>query len=128
MEYLKKLRNTLKVNATFSLLCGLDAIIFDSKLASLMGVPTSSIFIYIGSILALFGGMVFYYAAQQVINVSAIKFIILQDWLWVLGSVVILVLQLFELSFSGYELIFILAVIVGLMAILQMRYLRLSNP
>ena len=120
----QKLRNVLRGNAIFSTLSGLSLAIFYQPIAQWMKVNNSKILLYIGIGLVLFATTLFLTANKKVIDKTKIKFIIYQDWAWVIGSAVILALQLFSLTHMAYWLIADVAIIVGVFAFLQMRYLK----
>ena len=78
----------------------------------------------IGVILVVFSATVFLSAIKKELQAGAIKFIILQDWIWVIVSVGITVVQVFSLTKMGYILIIDVAIIVGVFAFLQGKYVR----
>ena len=120
----KKLQNVLKANAIFSIFSGSAMLCFGNSIAGIMTISNAIILMIIGSGLILFGGFVWYQATRQNVNSKEIKAIIIQDWLWVVGSVVIIGLQLFQISFQGYVLMGIVALIVADFAFFQNYYLK----
>lgn len=120
----RKLRLTLKINAAFSLVSGMVAMIFRSELSYVMNISVPDILLYIGIGLALFGIFVFIQGFKQILNYKAIKSIIFQDWIWVIGSAVITIFQIANLSRLGYIVIVAIAVIVAGFATFQAKYLR----
>lgn len=122
----RKLRNVLKVNGIFSMISGLTLLILSSKVGALMNIVNTLILIFIGIGLILFSGTVFYTALKKNVNASQVKSIVIQDWIWVIGSFIIIVLQIFNLSSIGYELLAAVAIIVASFAVLQSKYLRQS--
>lgn len=120
----RKLRLTLKVNATFSLVSGLIAIIFKVRIAKVMGIDVPDILLCLGIGLILFGLYVFIHGFRKILHSRAIKFIIFQDRLWVIGSVAITVFRVSDLSAIGYVIVMVIAVIVAGFAIFQRKYLR----
>jgi len=123
MENIKKIKYALLANATFSTVSGLSLIFFKDQLATIMAVQKPGILLYIGIGLLLFAGFIVWLATRPVINKRLVKIIIIQDWLWVIGSLLILVFQIFGLSWVGYEMILGVAIVVGIFASLQQRYL-----
>ena len=120
----QKLRNVLKANAAFSMLSGTAMLLFGNMIANWMNISNTTILIIIGSGLILFGGFVWYQSNLQNIKPMEIKAIIIQDWLWVIGSIVIIGLQLFQINFQGYILIGVIALIVGDFAFFQNYFLK----
>ena len=49
--------------------------------------------------------------------------IVVQDWVWVVASLIVIALQAWQLSSVAYMLIGAVAVIVGLFASLQLKFL-----
>ncbi|MFK7948704.1 MAG: hypothetical protein AB8G11_14020 [Saprospiraceae bacterium] len=120
----KKLQNVLKANAVFSILSGSIMLFFGNSIAEMMNILNSIIVMIIGGGLILFGGFVWYQASRSTVIIKAIKAIIIQDWFWVIGSIIIIGLQLFQISFQGYVLIGIVALIVANFAFFQNYYLK----
>ena len=123
-NYEQKLRITLKINAAFSLLSGIDFIVFNGFLADKIGVDSKQALIFIGVGLIVFAGLVFFNAFRKNIDAKSIKSIIVQDLLWVIASAIVLTFKAFDLSALGYELILLIALIVGTFAIFQMHLCR----
>lgn len=119
---MKALKITLLANATFSLLSGLTLILFGKQVASWMGIANPTILLIIGISLIVFEIMVTITAFGKPINQKKVKSIIVQDGLWVIGSIAIIVFQSFHLTFIGYMIIGIVALIVSIFALLQMRH------
>ncbi|MEM1136826.1 MAG: hypothetical protein AAGI07_13395 [Bacteroidota bacterium] len=124
MKQENKLRQVLKINAAFSTLSGLCFILMHGALGKLIGLHQHEILMYIGIGLLLFATSVFYEAFAKAVRAKQVKFIVIQDCLWVVGSIVIVIFHLFGLTFTGYLLISIIALIVAAFAFFQVRYLR----
>ena len=120
----KKLQNVLKANAVFSMLSGSAILFFGNSIAEMMNISNAIILMVIGVGLILFGSFVWYQASRSNINIKKVKMIIIQDWIWVLGSILIIGLQLFQISFNGYILMGIVALIVADFAFFQKYYLK----
>ena len=120
----KKLQNVLKANAVFSMLSGSAILFFGNSIAEMMNISNAIILMVIGVGLILFGSFVWYQASRSNINIKKVKMIIIQDWIWVLGSILIIGLQLFQISFNGYILMGIVALIVADFAFFQNYYLK----
>lgn len=121
---MKSLKSTLFSNALFSFTSGLVLAIFNSTIAKILGIDNSSITLIIGIALLLFGITVVITALGKPIKPILVKTIIFQDWVWVAGSSVIVLFNLFDLSSFGYWLISIVAVIVATFAVFQKKYLK----
>lgn len=120
----KKLQNVLKANAVFSMLSGSAILFFGNSIAEMMNISNAIILMVIGVGLILFGSFVWYQVSRSNINIKKVKMIIIQDWIWVLGSILIIGLQLFQISFNGYILMGIVALIVADFAFFQNYYLK----
>ena len=119
-----KLRNVLKANALFSLLSGTIMLLFGKTLAEWMNISNALVLTIIGIGLILFGVYVYYNSAKAKISVNEVKVIIIQDWIWVIGSLIIIMLQLFNINFQGFVLIGIIALVVADFAFFQNYFLK----
>ncbi|MCB0712054.1 MAG: hypothetical protein KDD67_06965 [Ignavibacteriae bacterium] len=119
----QKLRAVLKVNGATSIISGLLLIFLSDPIAQLLSASESVVLVYVGIGLVIFSISVFVNARVAEIKRNQVQFIILQDWLWVVGSVALILFQFFNLSVVGYVLIGVMAVAVGTYAILQGKYL-----
>lgn len=124
---MKMLKNVLLVNSISSGATGLGLIVFPGMMASLFNVSQTMPFTFVGIFLVAFATLVYWVSRSYPIKIGSVKFIILMDSLWVAGSIGILLLQLFNLSFIGYLFIGLVAAWVGLMAALQYRGVNMSN-
>ena len=119
----QKLRAVLKVNGATSIISGLLLIFLSDPIAQLLSASESVVLVYVGIGLVIFSISVFVNARVAEIKRNQVQFIILQDWLWVVGGVALILFQFFNLSVVGYVLIGVMAVAVGTYAILQGKYL-----
>jgi hypothetical protein len=119
------LKDILLINAVSSGATGLGLTLAPSLVASLFEVSQTTPFIMVGVFLIIFAAVVFITGRKKTLNNSAVRLIITLDSLWFFASIGIVVLQLFNLSVTGYFLIGAVAAWVGLMAILQ--YLGLKH-
>ncbi len=117
------LKWALYTNAAFSATSGILLIVFHRYISALMGIPYSWILLIVGISLLLFVGMILYTVTRKQIQPLLVRAIIVQDWLWVVGSTMIVGFQLLDLSLLGYVLVVVVAIIVILMAIYQKRAL-----
>ena len=120
----KKLRNTLKANALFSLVSGISLLVLKNPIATLMNQTNLIVFTIIGFGLISFSGFVMATAFQKKANPTLVKSIIIQDWVWVFVSALILFLNPFSISIMGNTIIALVALIVMTFAIFQLKYLK----
>lgn len=120
----KKLSLALKANAFFSTFSGLALIFFHQQLAVWMNIPMPKILLGIGIILLGFALLVYKTATADIIDPKKVKFIILQDWLWVIGSILLIATQAFGINQTGCIVIGVVAVIVADFAFFQQRFLK----
>jgi hypothetical protein len=118
------LKNVLLVNGVSSGATGLLLIIFGNTTAGLFEVSQPQAFQGVGIFLIAFAAFVIAESLQSQPREKQVRFIIVLDSLWVVASLVIVGLQLFNLSLIGYAAITVVAVWVGLMAYLQVRGLK----
>ncbi len=119
MKTTNHLKLTLKINAAFSLLCGISLLLFHQEIATYMNIQYDVPLLFIGMGLLGFVGLLWHTANQEQLNTSTIYSIIIQDWLWVIGSIGIIGFQLFRINQMGFLLIGIIALIVADFAIIQ---------
>ena len=120
----KLLNNTLRVNALFSMLSGLDLIFFDKTIAQLLSGEELGSFVPVGAMLIAFSIFVFSVSMLASVNKYLVSAIIAMDVLWVIGSAFIIAMGFAALSTIGIFLIATVAFIIALFAFLQLRGLR----
>lgn len=124
----KLLNNTLKINAVFSLISGLDFIIFDKTIAGILSEKDMGSLMPTGISLIVFAIFVFAVSQMKKINRWLVGAIILMDSLWVIGSVFLLIAGANIFSITGLILIAVIAVIISIFAVFQIlgltRYLK----
>ena len=120
----KKLRLALKANAGFSAFSGLVLIFFHRPIAGFMGLSDGTALWIIGLGLLVFVFSLWRNATRAEIDRKQVRLIILQDWLWVLGSATLIILQAFGISPGGYLAIGLVALIVADFAVLQSIFLK----
>lgn len=118
------LKNVLLINALSSGATGFGLIVFAPILADLFGTTHVQAIWGTGIFLLEFAILVYYFGRKQQINPNGVKFIITLDTLWVASSLVVVLFQLFDLSFTGYFLISAVALWVAAMAYLQSEGLK----
>jgi len=116
---MNNLQMSLAGNATFSILSGLGLIFLHKKIAELFHLQNSTVFWVIGLGLLFFAITIIIQIKKQ--NRKRVLFIIVQDLLWVVGSLFLLVLNPFSISSFGNTAIGIVAGIVLLFAISRYR-------
>jgi len=113
------IRNALRANSLFSGISGV-IILFDSGfLVDFMGAGTSLFYLALGVDLLIYAAVLFYFSGQASMDKRVAWFAIDADVLWVLGSAVILLGNMFDISIAGKWLILIIADIVLVFAIVQ---------
>ncbi|WP_333819681.1 hypothetical protein [Ohtaekwangia sp.] len=115
------LKNVLLINAISSGVTGIGLIAMASQVAALFGVVQTQAFIETGIFLVLFAAFVSYEGMRSPIRVKNIYVIITLDILWVVGSLAIVLPQLFNLTAIGYIAISAVALWVAAMAYLQIQ-------
>ena len=123
----RKLSLALKANAIFSVINGLALLFFHEQIAVWMNIAHPQILLGIGIILLGFALLVYKTASAAIISEKMVKFIILQDWLWVIGSVLIIAFQAFRINQVGFIIIGVVALIVADFAFFQQRYLKITS-
>lgn len=118
---MNQLQKALQINAIFSATSGLALVIFYNKLASLFSIVDPTVFWVVGAALLFFSGTIIYEIFKQ--RRRAVLLIIVQDFLWVFASIIILLANPFEISNTGNYIIAVVAFMVLLMAINQARAL-----
>ncbi len=103
---------------------GMAIALANRPLATLMEVQNAQVLLIIGIGLVLFGATVFQAGLRKSISPKQVWSIIVQDWVWVAGSGVIIGVEAWSLSTVGYWLIAVVALLVADFAIFQMRFLK----
>jgi len=113
------LNKALTANFILSLTSGLVLLLFSQWVATLFGVPAHQIFPIIGGLLLVFAFTIAIEIKKK--RALAILWISIQDALWVLGSLVVVVWRPFPISAVGYYIIDGLALIILLFCIWQLQ-------
>ena len=116
---MNELQKALKYNAIFSSMSGLIMILFNNQIAQLFGTSNNSVFWIVGLILIYFTITIWYEIRKQ--RKIAVLWIIIQDFLWVMGSIILILLNPFDITSLGNLIIGIIAAIVLLMGLNQTR-------
>ncbi|MFD2567337.1 hypothetical protein [Pseudotenacibaculum haliotis] len=115
---MNKLQKALKINALFSSISGAILILLNRQLANLFGTTNNTVFWIIGLALIYFAITIWYEIRKQ--RKLAVLWIIIQDYVWVLGSFVLLIANPFQITQTGNLIIGVVALIVLYMGINQM--------
>ena len=121
------LKHVLTANGAFSLVSGMALILIPGVIAEWMGVLVPRNLQFVGIGLVLFAGTVLHTAFKSPESKAKVRAIIVQDWAWVLGSIIVLAFQAWGLTNLGYWLIAGVAFIVADFAYFQMRLLKRLN-
>ena len=119
---MNKLQKALKINAIFSTVSGIILILLNHQIANLFGTTNSTVFWIVGLLLIYFAVTIWYEIKKQ--RRLAILWIIIQDYAWVLGSLILLIFNPFQITQIGNVLIGIVALMVLYMGINQMNKLK----
>jgi len=121
---MKTLKNVLFVNALTSGATGLGLIAFAAPIAILFGISEFTPVMEVGIFLFVFSILVFREGKRTSYNLRMVKLIIALDIGWVLVSVLVVMLQLFNLTPLGYFAISAVGLWVAGMAYLQINGLK----
>lgn len=119
---MKELKKYLTINSIFSAISGLTMLLFSSNLNKLFNINNVYVFPVIGCNLLFFAAFVWFVFSRQLTNRILVTTITTLDLLWVLGSLAIVGLGLFDLSQNGNILISIVAVWIAFLAYKQFKY------
>ncbi|MBA4055979.1 MAG: hypothetical protein C0490_14790 [Marivirga sp.] len=122
---MKNLKNVLLVDSLSSGATGLLLILIPGTVAELFSWPSKVPFISVGLFLLLFASVIFYEGRKDSVNRSRVSLFALLNALWVAVSLIVVMVEAFDLSGVGYFLIGVVALWVALMAFLQ--YLGLKR-
>ncbi len=118
------LRRVLVCNAAFSLISGLCFLVFAERVVDLLGIAEPWMIRCIGAGLGVFALEVLMQSLRKQLSRHRIAFICLQDFLWVLGSLVLMFAFRRQIFGSGHLTIAIVAIVVAVFAWLQFRGLK----
>lgn len=104
------LQKSLTANAVFSILNGALLLIFQEKFIKIFGVWPSNFFVILGILLLSFALTIIMEIKKQ--RAIPILWIIIQDALWVIGSIVLLLFNPFNISTEGNIIITIVGSVV----------------
>lgn len=122
------LKNALLTNAVFSTLGGIVCLTANDLLTEFMGVANGLYLYILGVGLVIFGLDVAFTATRKTLNPLFIKMIIGADISWVVASILLITLMPQLFSFTGIVLIEVVALAVGVFAVLQTIGLKRISP
>jgi hypothetical protein len=122
---MKTLKGALLINALFSGISGILLILFYPSLAKIFEVENQTIFWVVGLLLVYFSGTILFEVKKQ--RKIAVAWIIIQDFVWVIGSLIILVFRPFSISENGEYIIVLIAIIVLFMGINQWKNFKIKG-
>lgn len=108
---MQDLKNALMGNAIFSAFSGSTLILFHAKTSRLFGLEDGTVFWVIGFALLFFAATVWYESSR--LRPPFVRWIVVQDVLWVLGSLILLIFKPLEISALGNFLIAAVALFVA---------------
>lgn len=114
---MNKLQKALKINAVFSSISGVVMILLNQSIAKLFGTGNNTVFWIVGLMLIYFALTIWYEIIKQ--RKLAVIWIIIQDFIWVLGSLILIIFNPFKITLVGNLIIGIIALIVLYMGINQ---------
>ncbi|WP_298899724.1 SRPBCC family protein [uncultured Psychroserpens sp.] len=113
------LQKSLIANAVFSSTCGIISILFKNDLERLFGIASNNSFLILGILLLIFTLTLVIEVKKQ--RALSVLWIIIQDLLWVIGSVILLLFDPFDITTEGHVIITIVAFVVLQLAFVQAR-------
>lgn len=116
------LKKYLLINSLFSAFSGLVMLFFATPLNEFFNIQIPYILPIIGSNLLVFSLFVGYVAQKQLHNKTLVNIISGLDGLWVLGSIAIVLLQVFNLSKNGYIVIALVALWIAFLGYKQHQF------
>jgi hypothetical protein len=119
-----QLKSTLKGNALFSLGSGLSLILLSDQIMAFLAITSTFPLKLIGFGLLFFVLFLTFVAYKNKLNTGLVYTIIALDIAWVIASILILIFDPFAISFPGKSVIFLIAMIVSVFALLQYKLIR----
>lgn len=123
------LQKSLQLNALFSSTSGIIMVFLNQQIATLFGINNNTPFWVIGLLLIYFALTIWFEIKKQ--RTSAVVWIIIQDFMWVIGSILLIIFKPFGITETGNIIIGIIALLVlsmGINQILGLRRTRKSIP
>jgi len=117
-----RLKRYLLLNSAFSALSGLALLYLNTELRQLFGFENRVVLPAIGINLLIFSLIVYYVANKQLTNKSLVTLISSLDMLWVVGTAILVVFQLFNLTTAAYIIISVVALWIGFLGMMQIMH------
>ena len=118
---MNELKKFLLINSFFSISCGTIMLFFSIKLNSFFNINNEFIFQVIGLNLIFFSILVYYVSLKHLRNKLLVNIISLLDAVWVIGSLIIILFDLFNLSNNGKIIIGLVAVWIAFLGYKQFK-------
>ena len=125
-KHASKLRRALLGNALFSGFSGILIVLAEPLVLGWLGLREISIW-PIGAGLLIFSAYLFWMSQSTKLPGALVKGVILGDWAWIAGTVVLLLLKAQLFSGFGVFLLLDIALVVATFAILQARGLKIVS-
>ncbi len=119
---MENLKFWLYCNAAFSMTSGLCLLFANQFLQTFLGFQNAEILPSIGINLIIFASCILFIIQYYLKQKNLISLIIFLDVMWVIGSCILIIFQLFALTAKGYWLIGVISLIVGWFAKQQYKY------
>lgn len=119
---MKELKKYLTINSIFSAISGLTMLVLSESLNRLFNISNTYVFPILGGCLLLFAAFVWFVATRKLASKPLIKVTTILDLLWVIGSFLIVLFGLFNISATGNIFIVIVAFWITFLAYKQMKY------
>jgi len=121
---MQRAQQWLYINAGFSTLCASISLLANQSLQTIFQFNNPYVFPSLGVGLLLFVGQLLWVTWHKPIKKSSVISISIMDGIWVLLSGILILFRLFQLSNSGYLIVAIVAVFVGLFGYQQFKSVR----
>lgn len=106
----------------FSSACGLISLGLSKPISLWMGHSDPMELLSLGLGLLVFGGFLLYVTFSRIRQKVWTYIVCFMDFLWVLGSILLLLFKPIDLSGNGWLLVSLIAAVVGLLGIQQYRF------
>lgn len=116
-----QIKNILFINSIFSLISAIWMFFFNDYLQKIFGFELWYVFPLIGFGLLNFVRFIWYVIKYRLNNTKFIQSIIIMDFMWVIISIAIVLLNPFWISLAWLCAILIVAIIVGIIWLLQLK-------
>jgi hypothetical protein len=116
-----KVKSTLYVNALFSISCAAIILIYPTQVAVWLGIENTSYLTLLGSGLLIFAVFVIGVAYYKSTIKAWVYIVSVQDLMWVLASIWVVLSNPFGFSFFGLVLTSVVALFVGVFGSVQIR-------